>query len=149
MNEKNKYIHYGSKKFNIELFDEIKNVTAFTKPAGGLWACMINAKFGWKNWCELSGFRECKKENSFQFKLKNDTKILKITNANQLYELPNINPSWLKTFICLDFETIKKDYDVIEVFISRDEKLYWKLYGWDCDSLLVMNPNCVEVVKNE
>ena len=43
----------------------------------------------------------------------------------------------------LDFEKLSKSYDVIEVNISADRDLYWELYGWDCDSILVMNPSVI------
>ncbi|MFR3519297.1 MAG: hypothetical protein ACLTT4_12785 [Coprobacillus cateniformis] len=43
----------------------------------------------------------------------------------------------------LDFEELKRQYDAIEVNISNDYGLYWKLYGWDCDSILVMNSDVV------
>jgi hypothetical protein len=144
-----KYIHYGHSNFNKDMFYKIKNDSCFTKPIGGLWASRINAKFVWKEWCEREKFRECHKENSFQFKLKDNSRILKIQNAKQLSKLPK-NKSDLSTiYVCLDFEKLSKKYDAIEVLISNDNKLYWDLYGWDCDSLLVMNPECIEVINHE
>ena len=47
----------------------------------------------------------------------------------------------------MDFEQLKENYDAIEVDISADNTLYWELYGWDVDSILVLNPNVVEVVE--
>ena len=44
---------------------------------------------------------------------------------------------------CLDFEKLSKDYDAIEVIDIG--KFYWALYGWDCNSILIMNPDIVEV----
>lgn len=53
-------------------------------------------------------------------------------------------------FIALDFEEIKKEYDAIEVLISEDDQLYWDLYGWDCDSLLILNKDIIkELSENE
>ena len=37
-------------------------------------------------------------------------------------------------------------YDAILVNISNDHNLYWALYGWDCDSLLVLNKDVVEEI---
>jgi len=47
-----KYIHYGSNCFDPSKFVEIKNEKYFNKPVGGLWASNIDAKFGWKEWCQ-------------------------------------------------------------------------------------------------
>ncbi len=150
--DQNKYIHYGHRFFDKELFIEIKNESCFVKPIGGLWASRVNTRLGWKDWCEREHFRACRKENSFQFKLKDNTKILQIKNVKDLERLPKIDVSWIipsHSLIYLDFEKIAKEYDAIEVLISSDEQLYWDLYGWDCDSLLVMNPNCIKAIEDE
>lgn len=139
------YIHYGHKAFNEKLFMEIKNY-GFAKPKGGLWASAINAKFGWKDWCKDEHFRDCTKDNSFKFKLKDGTRVLKIDNAEMLKTLPVIELPYNFSWITLDFEKLKEEYDVIEVLISEDHQLYWDLYGWDCDSLLVMNKDVIEVI---
>ena len=142
-----KYIHYGHKSFDINKFDKLQNESCFVKPLGCLWASRIDAKFGWKDWNEIEHFRECNKNNSFIFKLKNNAKVLEIKNSKDLEKLPKVNPERLISFICLDFEKIAKKYDAIELFISEDRKLYWDLYGWDCDSICIMNPNIIEEIK--
>ena len=48
---------------------------------------------------------------------------------------------------CLDFEKLARDYDAIEVLISNDYRLNTSLMGWDCDSIIVFNPNIIEEVK--
>lgn len=145
-----KYIHYGHKSFDKNLFDSIRNNKYFTKPKGGLWASDVNARYGWKDWCDSNEFRKCEKSNSFVFTLEMDTKLLIIDSYDDLKELPRLedidnfaSPMWL----LLDFEKIAKKYDAIEVNISSDEELYWKLYGWDCDSILVMNPDVVQSIE--
>ena len=145
---KKTYIHYGNKSFENEKFIEIRNDN-WVKPIGGLWASDINAKFGWKDWCKQENFRECNIANSFKFKLKENAKILLIDNAQKLSELPKVDMPYKTSWINLDFEKIKKEYDAIEVLISLDHKLYWDLYGWDCDSILIMNPKCIKVIENE
>ena len=50
---------------------------------------------------------------------------------------------------------LKQGYDGIELHLSEEitddskDGLYWKLYGWDCDSILVMNPDVVIPVEIE
>lgn len=43
-----RYIHYGHKHFDKNLFMNIHN-SMFTKPNGGLWASDIKSKYSWKN----------------------------------------------------------------------------------------------------
>ena len=140
-----KFIHYGHKEFNKKLFNSIKNRITFTKPNGGLWASDINAKYGWKDWCENNNFRECNLENSFEFSITPDARVLTINNVEILKDLPKIKNNIIPTsmWCFLDFEKLSKSYDVIEVNISADRDLYWELYGWDCDSILVMNPSVI------
>lgn len=142
---KNIYIHYGHVKFNENLFADIKNCD-FVKPHGGLWASNVNAKYGWKDWCKDNNFRDCLEENSFTFKLKDNAKVLIIDDATKLKKLPTIESIYKFSWINLDFEKIKQEYDAIEVLISEDMQLYWDLYGWDCDSLLVMNKDIIEII---
>ena len=144
----NLFVHYGHQSFDRNLFQEIRNI-AFVKPEGGLWASRINAKYGWKQWCKDEEFRDCNPNNCFVFKLKSTTKILVINNAEELKKLPrnqNVPSYFNDTHVCLDFEELSKNYDAIEVNISEDKQLYWDLYGWDCDSILIFNQDAVEEI---
>jgi len=46
----------------------------------------------------------------------------------------------------LDFEKLAGIYDAIDVSISNDPELHFALYGWDCDSILIMNPDIIQVL---
>lgn len=69
--------------------------------------------------------------------------------------MPKIGAIFPLPFVMLDFEELAKEYDGIEVLMSEEdnldlaigEGLYWELYGWDCDSLLVFNKDIVEVLE--
>lgn len=141
------YIHYGHAAFDPNLFKPIQNEQCWIKPKGGLWASPVNAIRGWKDWCEAEEFRECIEENSFKFMLP-DANIFVIDSVEKLKELPTIsNITWSCISTLIDFEKcIKLGYDAIELCLSADDKLYWELYGWDCDSILVMNPDKVKMV---
>ena len=58
--EKNKdiYVHYGSNRFERELFLMPMNRLDFviSKPFGGMWASNIESEYGWKDWCEDNEF---------------------------------------------------------------------------------------------
>ena len=159
MEESKIYIHYGHKNFDRDLFTEIKNRDYFVKPHGGLWASRINAEYGWKQLVTDNEFftGKYRDDNCFKFKLKDGARLLVITNDDQLDTLPQQHTphSNLVFTTCLDFEKLKEEYDAIEVLIYEDKSeiqdnfvdgLYNKLYGWDCDSILVMNKDVIQEI---
>lgn len=139
------YIHYGAKAFDPSKVKEIKNRWRFVKPEGGLWGSPVNAEYGWKDWCKDEGFRECDPSNAFTFRLKPGAKVLTIDSVEIFDTLPRQERNWDYGVWdeVLDFEKLARDYDAVEVLISADRGLYWKLYGWDCDSILVFRPDAV------
>ncbi len=150
-----KYIHYGSFNFDKNLFVPISNRPIFVKPFGGMWASPVESEFGWKEWCESEGWKIEKLSKHFIFKLKDDCTLLAIRSNSDLDELrfKGYCIEYSKySFLpddqyYLDFEKLLENgIDAIEVYINSD--IYWSLYGWDCDSLLVLNPDCVaEITK--
>ena len=158
MENKNRYIHYGHDSFDRDLFVPIYNEVMFTKPGGGLWASQIDAKFGWYEWCRVNGFRTNRLVKSFMFTLSEKARVVHIRSVADLKELPGQkNPVWFgnSQWKCIDFEKLLADgVDAVELHLSEEdltgcgfmEGLYWELYGWDCDSILIMNPDVVEVV---
>lgn len=145
-----KYIHYGHTEFRRDLFCPIQNRQMFSKPWGGLWASPVDAKFGWIEWCEENHFREYSVSNCFEFTLSDEAKVLHIYSVDQLVDLPRTDET-LANWVCLDFEQLLADgWDAVELHLSDENRsggfmdgLYWSLYGWDCDSILVMNPEVV------
>ena len=140
------YIHYGHKHFNKDLFEPIKNRAFFVKPFGGLWASNVNARFGWKDWCEAEEFCDCDKENSFSFTISDNARILQINSVKDIETLPTHKDDLSCSWTILDFEQLSKMYDAIEANISNNNELYFALYGWDCDSILVMNPDVIHEI---
>ena len=149
------YIHYGSNKFSNDEWEPIKNEN-WIKPHGGLWASAIDAPYGWKDWNETSDYMKCEEENSFKFKLKPEAKILIIDSEKALEQLiPNKTYS-MNGYVhgigsarqyYLNFETLSRRYDAIDFQLSKDHELYWLMYGWDCDSILVMNKDIIEEIN--
>lgn len=139
------YIHYGDDNFDINKFIPISNRSEATKPFGGFWGSRKNADFSWKEWCTEIDLKSKDLTKKNQFSLSNGAKILVINNIKLLDKLPQNEENHIvnKLFVTLDFEKLSKQYDAIEVLISEDERLYELLYGWDCDSILVMNPNVI------
>lgn len=144
---KSMYVHYGHKQFLKNRFREIRNIE-FVKPEGGLWASDVNAEYGWREWCEDETFLLCSEENAFYFELAADANILHIRKKEDLEDLPKQKTEFeYVTRNILDFEALKEaGVDGIELHLSEDHRLYWELYGWDCDSILIMNPDIVQEV---
>jgi hypothetical protein len=143
-----KYIHYGAKAFDKNKFEKVSNY--FIKPRGGFWASRVNSKYGWKEWNAETEFTTCLKENSFTFSLKAGAKVVELFTAEDLAKLPCLTENQLKFPICNEFYII--DYErCIEMGIDAielrdiEKGLYYPLYGWDCECILILNPDIVEV----
>lgn len=144
-----KYIHYGHKNFDLSLFVEPQNREHFTKPTGGLWGSPLDAERGWKQWCESESFQDCNEDNCFIFELIDTANIYQINCKEDIEQLPLQN-SIITTWLAPDFEAIKKSgIDAIQFNLSNDttenyfERIYYALYGWDCDCILVLNKDVV------
>lgn len=159
MENKNRYIHYGHDSFNRDLFRPIRNREMFVKPWGGLWASPVDAEFGWYEWCNKENFNTRRLSDSFMFTLSEKARVVHIRSVADLKELHDQeHPGWCKGYLpfkSIDFEKLLADgVDAVELHLSEEdltgcgfmEGLYWELYGWDCDSILIMNPDVVEVV---
>ena len=149
------YIHYGSDHYDESLFCKIINREYTNKPFGGLWSSPVESDITWKEWCDAESFRECDEKNSFKFRLKPEAKILTLENKDDLSNLPRVklDLSYITMNIDIDFEALSEEYDAIMVYVHRGkdyfDNLYHELYGWDCDTLLVMNKEVIEVIEDE
>lgn len=152
-----RYIHYGATEFIPTKGFPIKNLEHFMKPKGGLWASRKNASFGWKDWCEQEDFRHCDMENSFEFTFTNQAKIVTISTVQQLHNLPQMEDGGLSWCYSIDFEKcLHLGIDAIELCWYGNEyrdvafgDLYNELYGWDCDSIVVLNPDAIKQIDNQ
>lgn len=147
------YIHYGSDKLCPELIVPGHSFNP-TKP-NGLWASPVNSGWGWKEWCESEQWSP---ENfdwrkHFRFHLAEASKILEIHKEVDI--LPYLEPKFITEKNCFGLKTdctdrlnISKltiEFDGMEVFMSENwEELHYSIfYSWDCDSLVVWNPDVI------
>lgn len=140
-----RYIHYGSAKFDKSKFKVIENIQFFNKPNGGLWGCEVGTKFGWKEFCELENIDWVNLSDSFEFELTPEARVLRLHNLDDYLEFRSkyaINDIGIKLALGYDFERIAKEYDVIDFKVGE---LYMALYGWDVDSIVVLNPDVIKV----
>ena len=153
-----KYTHIAAFQFHSELdlgeIEPIRNRN-FVKPYGGFW---LSIDEDWERWCS-SEEPEWLEGHRYSITLKDDARILRVDSASALESLPKQIPEMfqgmpaeLLSFVLeqdtfLDFEEIAKHYDVLEVYAGSGEGLYSALYGWDCDSAIVLNPAVILKVE--
>ena len=154
--ERKQYIHYGSAQ--LHKIDPIRNHQLSVKPKGGLWASPVDSEFGWADFCRSEDICTESLAESFSFWLTENAKILHIYSGEQLDKLPKakLTPDLEETlgkvsWITLDFEALEKQYDGIELHLSDEESddgLFFELYGWDCDCILIFHDDVIEVIGN-
>lgn len=158
---KKTYIHYGSDHFNKEMFIVPVNGDWGSKPVPhtGLWASPIDSDFGWMEWCIDADFNLDKLLTHFKFTLSDRAKVLfvnKLSDVDNYVSMPdelNImfrSNSTSSLLYNLDFEQMIKDgYDAIE--LSHEDnyaEIHFSLFNtWDCDSILILNPDIIEEIK--
>ena len=146
-----KCIHYGARTYDPTLFQSIQNRRWTNKPYGGLWASYVDAEYGWRQFCDKAEFGNIQEDINFVFELATD-RILLIDSSEKAVRLPrrqkDPNEYGIEVSypVLPDFETIATQYDAIDFRISSDPSLYRTLYSWDCDSILILNPDVVKVI---
>ena len=155
VNEENKlkemkYRHYGSKSFDPSLFENVKNENNWVKPLGGFWLSPINSSyFTWEDFCKGENFKVETLSEYADFKIKKDARVLILNTIESIKNQPEKyynNNQGFTSFVRFNYESIAKDYDAIFYDeISFDIRM--AMYGWDCTTLLVMNPDILEEIK--
>jgi hypothetical protein len=158
---KMKLITIGKKELNRELFQPVQNNLFFTKPGGGLWASpLLRGEFvsAWHEWCVHNYYNRLNND-SVVFNLKPGTRVCTIANQKDLGELLKITGSrkidpdeMIFSLIrqLLDFEAIAQQFDVL--YLTKQGEVCTRyplfdepsLYGWDCESCLILNFDCID-----
>ena len=152
MSNSKSYIHYGANAYDCTKFEKITN-KGTNKPNGGLWSSPVQSPvISWHDWCEYNDYRTHALNESFEFDIDPKAKILTIESDDDLNKLDiydlyvvltkNGLPSPCREYWDLDFEQMALDWDGIKVSITTS-KIYFALYGWDCDTLLIFNPEII------
>lgn len=150
------YIHYGSTALDPDRFVPVHNRFPFgVKPEGGLWASRTTAG-GWKQWCLDNDFHLDSLKKSFRFHMKDQSRVYVIHTIEDAKRLPQVvlAPEFkhlrMPNTILIDFEKCRKmGIDGIELRYYEDDhaenagNLYLALYTWDCDSMVVLNPDAI------
>lgn len=160
--EKIVFVHYDDMPFDRNSILPIQNTpfTGFTKPYGGFWASREDASFGWKEWCQREEFDGFSDNHVFRFTLKDTANVVTLSTMEQFEALPKRADSELKSKYIptpIDFEEcLRQGIDAIELCWYGEEykgvrngNLYFALHGWDCDCILILNPDVIEQVGGD
>lgn len=137
-------VHYGSGGFDTGKFQPVSNYRGWpNKPKGGLWASPVDAPYGWADWCRDEGYYLA--DESFEFTLSPNARIAEIRFLADIQGLPGYHRGDGICQICtIDFEVLKNQIDAVDFrFSENPNELYYGMYGWDCDSVLILNPQVV------
>ena len=156
MNQKYKYISFRKKDISEDKFIPVINQEFFCKPKGGLWGSPYTPDGEYlSEWHRftIEEFKSAFSENAVLFNLKETARIYTIDSMQDLIRFTNkysleptvdipIKHGFLK---CWDFERASEDYDVIYLTAKGEAETRLppsnlpSFYGWDVESILVLN----------
>lgn len=152
-------ISLGIDKIDPEKFEKIQNRKWGhpNKPIGGLWTSPINTSYGWVDFVKGECFREdYYLDKMILISLKENSKILKLdSEADFNLFCPIIPKSPITDSDCwdeidkIDFEKLARDYDALWVTLkclkeTESDNLIGNLFGWDVETVLLFNLECIE-----
>lgn len=135
-------ITYGLGDFDHESFKPVQN--DWIKPKGGLWASPIESEYGWKHFCEENEWNLDGLRTSFEFTFKGLCVVIdSFEDLRDLY--------WIEKPLrinMVDFERLQREgiQGVLLTTCGLGNTKFTdpNLYGWDCESLLVMDRTCIK-----
>ena len=157
------YVTIGTKNIAEDIFRKILRPLDinFYKPNGGLLSSeFISRIYCISEWHDYLLYED-QETASYKninagaiFTLKNNAKILNIDSEEKIIELSQKYPSWHYILThydnpelnIIDFETLSKDYDGVEVSINKlgYNKPGLTFNSWSVNTLLLFNLNCIE-----
>ena len=157
------YVTIGTKNIAEDIFRKILRPLDinFYKPNGGLWSSEFISRIycisEWPDYLLYDNQHTASYKNinaGAIFTLKNNAKILNIDSEEKIIELSQKYPSWHYILThydnpelnIIDFETLSKDYDGVEVSINKlgYNKPGLTFNSWSVNTLLLFNLNCIE-----
>ena len=140
-------IHYGSDCFDPEQFrpiaDDIEG--SRIKPSGGLWTSPVGSEHGWKDWCESEDFHTGRLRKSFTVRFTG--RLFVIATQMDLYAIPESITPW-GAWIPLWKKLMDRGFDAVHLTwegqCATRHTHPKSLRGWDCETVLVMNPKSIK-----
>ena len=144
----------GIDEIKKDQFNEIKNMKRGNKPWGGLWTSPIESEYGWYDFVKGEHYRkEHYLDKMTLITLKSDAKIYKIDSVEDFDLCPHLQErgAIFDKFKKIDFEKLSEDYDGVWITVkaivdleNRHQDFMGDLYGWDVETVLLFNLDCIE-----
>lgn len=137
--------HYGPNPYDPSLFKPIQDWRWF-KPKGGLWTSPAKSIHGWAKWCHDTDYRD----PTSHFDVRFAGNVLTIDSVADLDQL-----TWQDHELGYPlFEPlVKRGIDAIHLTVRGESATRYShpynLYGWDCETVLVMNRDCLTPIGTE
>lgn len=144
-------VHFGASEYKPEKVGKIVN-SRWVKPNGGLWTSPVGSDYGWEKWCRSEEFRIENLSEHFLLRMKTDSEILIIDSLEDLLKLPRLEKGeGFYGRMYLDFEIISNKFDAIWLTVKGQWETRFSrpmnLYGWDVETVFVMNPESVYQIE--
>lgn len=141
-------IHYGADTYDPAKFKPVQNRN-HVKPYGGLWASPVNAEYGWREWCLGEDFQVESLDQSFTFWYEGNVLIV-----NSHADMAKMYWRRVGSMDYPDYERmVRGGVDAIYLTDRGQQETRYSfplgtrdLYGWDCESVLIMNPEEIKEV---
>lgn len=147
-------------------FRKIENYRFRNKPKGGLWTSPENSEFGWKDFVISESYRTDKYLSKCTLiTLKESAKIFILDSAEDFKKVPKYfcKPKEFEELFLteelINFEELSKHYDGLWLTMNGLKELsgfdifdfetnhlssIGNLYGWDVETVLLFNLDCIE-----
>ena len=159
LKNENSFVHYGSLTFDSARFELPDDLVYRNKPSGGFCASHCKSENSWKKWCKDNDYhRQCDDRVSFYFHLSPEAHILSIVTLEDCKRLPRRRTGYefmrteplqieainYKECVENGIDAIEYKYDVAKK--SKDfAAINEFMKEWDCDSILILNPDIIVV----
>lgn len=134
-------VTYGcGDSFRKDMFVPVKN-RQHVKPEGGLWASPVGCAYGWKEWCEAESWGDL----TTMFTTLYEGRTIVIDSLRDLADFVWTENKYGCTYPDYE-EMLRFGVDAIYLTERGQEQTRFShpgLYGYDCECVLVMNPECV------
>lgn len=135
--------HYGASSYDPAKFLPIQDWDRPARPKprqGGLWTSPIDSVYGWKEWSDQNEYGD----TSTYFDIQFHGRLLTIHGEEDLGKLHWTTSGHGKWEYPLFVPVLKQGYDAIHLTVRGQEETWFSLprnlYGWDCETVLVLNP---------